>query len=287
MQEAKIFVIYHRTKEYYRDLLSYPDEASGNRANLILNKIAEWDEFFKVPFEEVKRRIVRIAFMGVENWECDGIINWRDGATILENLKINNDEAFYFQLDDDDWINPALFPTLKEKLQEKKYNAICWDAIYHNSDFSQWWKDNPIGDYRKPLKDPSVLNPLVFHRRCKEVVEEKNMDAQRPGIFFGGTYGFRLRPEQTIYTGLHDHRQFEDLRKKERNETLLKLSDQPYYFRLFNPTGRGWFKHTGGIKDAHQLAINELIFFRDFDSSDFFFHEQAKAYAALLEEIIK
>ena len=252
--EPRIFVIYHKSKAFYRDLLSYPDEPSYNRDNIILTKIAEWDKFFNLPFEEVRRRIVRIAFMGIENWECDGIINWREGSQILQKVGEQFNNTFYFQLDDDDWINPALFPLLKEKLQKKDYEAMCWDAIYFDCNFSQWWKDNPSYNYRKPLKDSSSLNSLVFHRKCKDTIKRKNKDAKTPGILFGGTYGFRIRPKRGMITGIHGAPHFDRLREGE----LLKLSDQPYFFRLLNPAGRGWLKHTSSIKDAHQLAINQL-----------------------------
>jgi hypothetical protein len=253
-------------------MYAFPDEPVYNRDRFINKILKDWSSCFTLPWEEVRHRMTAISFTGIETWDCDGIISWLD-RPLLKDLSNDPSNSFIVQFDDDDWVNPALFPLIRAEALVKKHKALCWDCQYIAPDFSTY--------YQSPT--PSSLSNQLEYIECGKVVENK----QEGGIFMGGTYGFSLESQHINLLGQHHSGVFNKLKAYNSTDELLRLENGSYFFRMFNPAGKGWFKATGSIKDAHQLAINQLLFLDNFKDEKAWFYKQAVSYKALLKEIIK
>jgi hypothetical protein len=281
MEKINLFVVFHRSQEYYDNPMDFPQEGEIATASF-QSLIQEWDNKFKVSWMEWRKRLTEITFMDVDKWRVDGIINWLD-KPLVKSLRTLPGRTYVTQLDDDDWFHPQLFIDLKLALQEKKYTTAAWDCIEINPDFN----GRGPGKYGTPVVNHKKLLRI---RGADKILSKKGL--RFPGqaswaSLWGGTYAFNITdPKIPDLLGVQCPRHFSYIKNEKEQGRALVLTKQPYMFRLYHAAGRGWMRAQSQHKHQTFIMSNQQSFLKNFDGASIGFAKQIEAYKQLVNEAL-
>ena len=127
----RVILLIRRSADYFLDgKLSMPscdgDEAFWDEyKSTILDPIDWWNNSFKIPYMEFRKKFRRISAQLIIDSQFDMVMNHFDWRVLNKIRDLQS--TWIVPQDEDDWPNPEA-PTILRNVNPKKFDGIFWDV---------------------------------------------------------------------------------------------------------------------------------------------------------------